>query len=89
MYEFSDEGQSFKVDDLDLIMCTRLSKNKDENKFIYLYNAFCSIDNHLWAKRKENHGKIQEIKTPFSNLSEMLRNQQRRNSLCIDSFTKI
>ena len=62
MYEFSDEGQSFKVDDLDLIMCTRLSKNKDENKFIYLYNAFCSIDNHLWAKRKENHGKIQEIK---------------------------
>ena len=37
----------------------------------------------------QTKSKNQDIKTPFSNLSEMLRNQQRRTSLCIDTQTKI
>lgn len=36
LYEYCGEGRLFKVDELDDIIMSRLSKNKDENKFIYL-----------------------------------------------------
>jgi len=51
LYEFAGEGQSFGVDDLDIILCNRLMKNRDENKFVYLYQAFERLENHIWAKK--------------------------------------
>ena len=54
LYEFSQDGMTFKVDDLDIILCNRLMKNKEENKFIYLFEAYQKLENHLWAKRKQN-----------------------------------
>lgn len=30
------EGQQLSKDDIDIILCNRLAKNSDENKFIYL-----------------------------------------------------
>jgi len=36
LYEYMS-GKSFKLEELDDIMMARLSKNKDENKFIYLF----------------------------------------------------
>ena len=52
LYEFADK--LFNMDDLDLIICNRLMKQKDENKFSYLYEAYLRIENHIWAKRKQN-----------------------------------
>ena len=37
LYEFSQDGQTFKMDDLDIILCNRLMKQKEENKFVYLF----------------------------------------------------
>jgi hypothetical protein len=37
-------------------------KKPDENKFIYLYEAYDRLENHIWAKRKGNEDKITEIK---------------------------
>lgn len=63
MYEFSQEGQMFGMADLDIILCNRLMKNKDENKFAYLYQAYEKLENHLWAKRKGNEETVKEIKS--------------------------
>lgn len=62
LYEFSEDGKSFKVEDLDLIICNRLMKNKDENKFTYLYEAYTRLENHLWAKRKQNEATVVDMK---------------------------
>ena len=62
LYEFSQDGMMFKVDDLDIILCNRLMKQKDENKFVYLYEAYEKLENHLWAKRKQNEATIAEMK---------------------------
>lgn len=40
------------MDDLDDLIMSRLSKDKDENKFIYLYKTFRRIENHLYFKEK-------------------------------------
>ena len=49
------------MENLDDIIMSRLQKNKDENKFIYLINCYRKLDNHLYVKEKiiEN---IQDIK---------------------------
>lgn len=52
----------FKVDDLDLILLNRLMKNKEENKFMYLFDAYTKLENHLWAKRKGNEEVVNELK---------------------------
>lgn len=38
-------------------------KHKDENKFIYLYESYNKIDNHVWAKRKSSEAQVQEMKS--------------------------
>jgi len=37
-------------------------KHKDENKFVYIYESYERLENHLWAKRKGNDPKINEMK---------------------------
>ena len=51
LYEFA-EASHFKSDDLDLILCTRLAKQKDENKFAYLYESYERVRVHIVSKRK-------------------------------------
>lgn len=63
LYEFSQGGVLFKMDDLDLILCNRLMKNKDENKFAYLYEAYGKLDNHVWAKKKSNEAQVDEMRS--------------------------
>ena len=36
LYEYCGDDRLFKMEELDDILMSRLSKNKDENKFIYL-----------------------------------------------------
>lgn len=62
LFEFSEDGKLFKVEDLDLIICNRLMKIKDENKFSYLYEAYTRLENHLWAKRKQNESTVADMK---------------------------
>ena len=49
--------------DLDIILCNRLSKLKDENKFAFLYKAFESIDSHLLVKMKIMDDGVNEMKS--------------------------
>jgi hypothetical protein len=63
LYEFSQDGKQLNVDDLDIILCTRLGKQKTENKFTYLYNAFERIDSHIVAKRKQSADLVVEMKS--------------------------
>jgi hypothetical protein len=53
----------FTMNDLDIILCNRLMKHKDENKFIYLYEAYERLNNHIWAKRESNQEKVKEMKS--------------------------
>ena len=43
-------------------MCQRLGKQRNENKFSYLFEAYERIDNHVVTKRKADPEKIQEMK---------------------------
>ena len=62
LYEFCKDGNLFKVEDLDIILFTRLSKQAHENKFIYLYEAYLRIESHIIAKKKNFADKIAEMK---------------------------
>ena len=62
LYEFSQDGKQFSVDDLDIILCSRLAKQKSENKFTYLFNAYERIDSHFVAKRKQSAEVVVEMK---------------------------
>ena len=55
LYEFCGEGNLFRMEDLDDIFMSRLSKNKNENKFIYLYHCFKRLETHLYVKEKIIH----------------------------------
>jgi hypothetical protein len=37
LYEYCGEGKLFKMEDLDDLIVSRLQKDKDENKFVYLF----------------------------------------------------
>ena len=50
------------MEDLDVILYQRLSKQKDENKFKYLFSAYQDIDTHIVAKRKNSVEMVKEIK---------------------------
>lgn len=63
LYEFSQDNKLFSVDDLDIILCSRLSKQKTENKFTYLFNAFERISSHIVAKRKQSEKIVEEMKS--------------------------
>eukprot|EP00347_Sterkiella_histriomuscorum_P007831 403347399 len=52
LYEFCGEGRLFSLDNLDDILMSRLQKQKDENKFVYLYQTYRKIENHLYVKEK-------------------------------------
>jgi len=53
LYEFCQDGKMFALDDLDIILCNRLGKQRDENKFDYLFKAYERIDSHIVAKMKK------------------------------------
>ncbi len=40
------------MEDLDDIIMSRLQKEKDENKFIYLFKTFKRIESHHYVKQK-------------------------------------
>lgn len=66
LYEFCNGGQRFSLDQIDLILMQRLAKDvkrngKDENKFMYLYESYCKIAEHLVARRKSMAGKVKEL----------------------------
>ncbi len=48
MYEYI--GKDFTLDGIDDLLTSRLQKNRDENKFIYLIQSFRRLENHLYAK---------------------------------------
>lgn len=50
LYEFMGDGRYFKIEELDDILMSRLQKNKDENKFIYLVQTYKRLENHLYVK---------------------------------------
>ena len=62
LYEFCNEGQYFTFDDLDIILCNRLAKSRDENKFEYLYLSYERLEQHIVAKRKNMAEQIKEMK---------------------------
>lgn len=62
IYEFCEDGKKFTVDDLDIILCIRLAKNRDENKFEFLFNCYERLGKHIIAKRKQSAETIQEMK---------------------------
>ena len=52
IYEFCEDGKKFTVADLDIILCIRLGKAKDENKFEFLYQSYERLEKNIIAKRK-------------------------------------
>lgn len=62
LYEFCKEGTQFKVEDLDIILLNRLSKQAHENKFKYLFESYERIDAHIVSKKKSFAEKIAEMK---------------------------
>lgn len=50
LYDFAESGRNFSVEDLDIIICNRLTKQVSENKFTYLYESFERLENHVLAK---------------------------------------
>jgi hypothetical protein len=62
LYEFSDGDKKFAFDDLDIILCNRLAKMRDENKFDYLFRCYERLEAHIVAKRKHMADMIKEMK---------------------------
>jgi len=56
------ESNFFAFSDLDIVLCHRLAKQSNENKFTFLFEAYERIDNHIVAKRKGNEEKVKEMK---------------------------
>ena len=56
-------NQLFTYDDLDILIVGRLGKQRDENKFSYLYQAYERISSHLGAKRKNKAQQVADMKT--------------------------
>ena len=56
-------NQLFTYDDLDILIVGRLGKQRDENKFSYLYQAYERISGHLGAKRKNKAQQVADMKT--------------------------
>ena len=50
--KFKDAGEYFGFDDLDVLLCNRLGKQRNENKFTYLFNSYERISAHIVARRK-------------------------------------
>jgi hypothetical protein len=62
LYEFCKDGKLFNVEDLDVVLYTRLSKQKEENKFKYLFGAYEEMERNIVAKRKNSVEQVKEIK---------------------------
>lgn len=54
------------MEEIEDIIISRLQKNKDENKFVYIIQTFRRIDSHIYVKEKiiEN---VSEIKVNLCN----------------------
>ena len=52
LYEYCGEGKMFTLEDLDDVLMSRLSKNIDENKFLFLFQSFNRVQKHLYVKGK-------------------------------------
>ena len=52
LYEYAGSDKLFTMEDIDDIIESRLQKNKDENKFIFLIQSFRRVENHLYVKEK-------------------------------------
>ena len=63
LYDFAESGRNFSVEDLDIIICNRLTKQVSENKFTYLYESFERLENHVFAKIQSGSEKIKEMKS--------------------------
>ena len=52
LYEYSsyDTEKLFTLEDIDLILISRLKLNNDENKFVFLYQSYERAINHLYVK---------------------------------------
>lgn len=66
LYEFCNDGAQFSLDQIDLILMQRLAKDvkrdgRDENKFMYLYESYVKIAEHLVARRKSMAEKVKEL----------------------------
>ena len=56
----------FSLEQIDLILMQRLAKDvkrdgKDENKFMYLYESYVKIAEHLVARRKSMAEKVKDL----------------------------
>ena len=49
MYEYI--GKDFTLEMIDDIMTGRLTKNREENKFIYLVQTYRRLENHIYTKQ--------------------------------------
>jgi hypothetical protein len=49
MYEYI--GKDFTLEMIDDIMTGRLTKNREENKFIYLIQTYRRLENHIYTKQ--------------------------------------
>jgi hypothetical protein len=50
LYEYLGEGKYFTIAEFDDVMMSRLAKNRDENKFIYIIQSYRRLENHLYTK---------------------------------------
>ena len=51
MPDFS--GRLFSFDDLDVVLCGRLAKRRDENKFTFLFESYERLESHVVSKMKQ------------------------------------
>lgn len=52
LYEYCGDDKQFTFNVIDEIIMARLQKNKDENKFVYLIQAYRRVDSHLYVTQK-------------------------------------
>jgi len=68
LYEFSAQNNdgnevSWNAEDMDILLCTRLSKMRQDNKFFYLYQSYERIGAHLLCKTKGFEDVVKELKS--------------------------
>ena len=72
LYEYMGQDRMFKLEEIDEILMNRLTKNKDENKFIYIIQCYRRLESHLYIKTMVaqplvNPQQVKEIKQQLVN----------------------
>jgi hypothetical protein len=59
---YCDTDKYFTMEEIEDIIISRLSKNQDENKYLYILDTFRRIESHIYVKEKiiENAADIKE-----------------------------